>query len=117
MRIALCSARLILLMASSMLFYLLTAQTIYLQENRFGRYMKDFKWFYITALAAIVVDFAFGFAAAVLVQQGHDQLDLVKDSWFQVVSVSSQVAYALHFIAATRHSAFVLQNRHWQIFQ
>ena len=102
-------------MANSMLFYLLTSQTTYLQENQFGEYMKEFKWFYIVSLVAIMVDFVAGLAAVASVQQGNDELELIGKPWFLPLNIASQIAFATQSMTAARHSAFVLHKRHWQI--
>lgn len=110
-----CSGRLILIMANTMLFYLLTAQTMYLQENHFGLYLKEFKWFYVASLAAISVDLVAGLATVASVRQNNDQMALIKKPWFQPFSVITQLLFALQVIVAMRHSAFVLHKRHWQL--
>jgi hypothetical protein len=105
-----------LLMASGLLFYLLTAQSTYLQERRFVDYLKEFKWLYCSTFATAIVDFSTGLAAVVLLHQGKRHTGLVKTDWYQALSISCQLMYGFHFTCCAWSAGYALQRRHWQTF-
>lgn len=55
-----CSVRVVALLAAAILFYLLTAHTVYIRRSNFGRYLKQFAPFYSAVLAALLAELVIG---------------------------------------------------------
>ena len=108
-----CSARLLLLMGSCMLFYLLTTQSWYLRDNAFGAYFKTFWLYYLATLVTAFIDGACGLSAIFLSGKGQDML--LEHKGYQILNGACQVAYGLHFACVTWTAALVLQRQHWQL--
>lgn len=110
-----CSARLLLLMASSMLFYLLTAQSCYVRENAFGRYLSTFRVFFISVLATLLLDIICGTTAVALTRQAAQSDVLLRSDGYQVVNGVCQMAYGLNLACAAWSVVHALDRRHWQL--
>ena len=108
-----CRARIILIMGSCMLFYLLTSQSWYVRDNVYGKYLKAFRVFFLGAFVTVVVDTSAS-VLGVVAPKEEDKL-LLDKPWYFALNVATQLAYALHFVGSTWSTGQVLQRHHWQL--
>lgn len=109
------SARTVVLLAACMLFYLLTAQSVQLRRNAFGRYLLDFRALYASAAAALLLDVIAATVAVGRVSAGRTPEELMQSQLLLVLTSVSQVGYAVFCACALAATAQVLQPRHWTL--
>lgn len=83
--------RVVALMAAAIVFYLLTVRTVYLRQSNFGRYIKQFAYFYASILGAVLAELVLGC------------LSLVRFLWFLLLHDSA--------IAAWDRQSIILRRR------
>ena len=102
-----CSGRLVLLLGSTLLLYVLTAGNSNLRAKKYGLYLAQFAPFFISVLATLLLDTIFGITVIIATNKATDQRQVSKAAWYWVSSVGMQLAYCVQVTCSSLTAARV----------